>query len=114
MISDAGVQAIADLLASGFVRIFDASGRLLAELRFSDPAFTQVSNGSARSKPLLPDPDAKATGTASSFKAFASDGTTVVFDGSGGLAGADLILDDTHIEEHAIVEASFDLRAEAA
>src|SRR5262252_6662121 len=61
-----------------------ASGTLLVTLTFSATAFAPANaTGSA---------NAVATGTASWFRAFKSDGTTAVFDGSVGTATADLIL----------------------
>ena len=58
-----------------------------------------------RTAALTADTDANATGTATWFRAFSSDGTSAIWDGSVGLAAASptLALNTTSIVEHAEV-----------
>jgi hypothetical protein len=120
-VANAVVDDVAELLNGGSVLIFDGSmpnvpddpvrgQTLLAVLPFPDPAFSIASQGRANAQTRMTDPDARATGTATWFRAIARDGT-VIYYGSVGVAGADLNLDDVNIERHAVVEASFILRA---
>lgn len=110
----AAADAVVDLLDNGYLRIYDgtqpadantavSTQNLLAELRFGAPAFGAASNGVATANAITADSSANATGTASWFRALASDGTTVVFDGSVGTASADLILNSTAIQSGAEV-----------
>jgi len=70
-----------------------ASGTLLVTLTFSATAFAPAgATGGQAAANAIGSANAVATGTASWFRAFKSDGTTAVFDGSVGTATADLIL----------------------
>lgn len=100
----ASANAIADALAAladgGFLRIYDGTQPatadtaittqvLLVELTFGTPAFAAASGGVANANDIGSGVCA-ATGTATWFRVFRSNGTTVVFDGSVGVSGCDL------------------------
>lgn len=69
-----------------------ATGSLLVTLSFSATAFGAASSSGVATANAIAPANASGTGTASWFRAFKSDGTTAVFDGSVGTAAADLIL----------------------
>lgn len=115
--SDLAVNAAADallaLLNNGKLRLYagvqpttpdGALGAqvLLAELRFGSPAFSRAVAGVAVANPLTEEDDAMATGTATWFRALTAD-DVAIFDGSVGVAQADLILNAVSIQQHAIV-----------
>ena len=97
----------------GYLRIYDgtkpdspdtavSTQHLLAELTFDSPAFT-IAVGIATAEAIGSDASADASGTATWFRAFGSDGTTPVFDGTVGTSGADLNLAAVDIGAGAIV-----------
>lgn len=99
---------------SGYLRIYDgtkpATGdtaigaqTLLAELTFGNPAFGAPSGGTATANAITSDASANASGTATWFRAFKSDGTTAVFDGTAGATGCDVNLATDVIGAGAIV-----------
>lgn len=112
--------ALGNILANlntGYLRIYDGSQptdadtalgsqTLLAELRFSATAFAAASAGSSSANAITSDTAADATGTATFFRCFASDGTTVVMDGSVGTSASNLILNTTSIVAGALVSIS--------
>jgi hypothetical protein len=122
------LEAAMALLNSGKIEIFSGSQptdantaigaqTLLSTLTFGNPAFATppVATGSAGSKivtatanAITQDSDAAATGTAAWFRAYKSDGTTVVMDGSVGATGGsfDLTIPTTSIVAGDIVQAS--------
>jgi hypothetical protein len=90
-------------LNSGFLRIYDGTQPatadtavstqvLLAELTFSATAAPATSNGLITFNAITSDSSANATGTPTWFRAVASNGTTVVMDGSAGASGCNLNL----------------------
>lgn len=98
----------------GYLRIYDGTKpaygdtaittqTLLAELTFANPAFGAASSGTATANALTSDASANASGTATWFRAFKSDGTTAVFDGSAGSSGCDLNLATDIIGAGAVV-----------
>src|ERR1039457_5242911 len=113
----AALSAVTILLNSGFLEIYagtqptDAntalSGQTLLSggMTFAATAFgTPVALGPAGSRvvtatanPIVSDTSAAATGTAAWFRAYKSDGTTGVMDGSVGTTGCDLNLNTTAI-----------------
>lgn len=106
--ASAAADAIAALLNNGWLRIYSGtqpanantaitSQVLLAELRFGNPAFAAAINGVAAANAMTSDASANAAGTATWFRAYKSDGTTAVFDGSVAVSGADLNLSETNI-----------------
>jgi hypothetical protein len=112
-------DALAALLDDGYLRIYSGTrpanantalsgNTLLAELRFSDPAFGAASSGVATADTITDDSSANATGTATFARLFASDGTTVVMDVDATTsAGADrIVLDTVAIAAGATVSAS--------
>jgi hypothetical protein len=120
-LSNAGANAAADatcaLLNSGYLRIYSGSQPtdadtaigaqvLLAELRYNATAFSGAVAGVATANALTADSAADATGTATWFRSLKSDGTTGVFDGSVGLATANLILNAVAIVSGAAVSVS--------
>jgi hypothetical protein len=114
------------LLNSGKIEIFttaqptDANTALgaqtlLSTMTFGSTAFISpaVASGSAGSKivtatanTIASDTSAAATGTAAWFRAYKSDGTTVVMDGSVGTSGCDLNLNTTSIVAGATVSCT--------
>jgi len=110
----AEAQAIADLLAGGKLRIYDGTKPAtadtaittqvqLAELTFASPAEDTIVNGLLTFDAITADSDADATGTASWFRAWKSDGTSPVMDGTVGTSSADCIIATTSIVQHAAV-----------
>ncbi len=69
----------------------------LAHLAFGSTAFGSASAGVATANTITSDTSADATGTASWFRAYESDGTTKVFDGSVGTSGCNLNLGSVSI-----------------
>lgn len=115
--ANAEVDALTALLATGYLRIYSGTqpatadtalsgNTLLAELRFGATAFGAGAAGVATANAITQDSAADATGTAAFFRAFKSDGTTVVCDGSAGTSGADLNLNSTAIQINAAVQVT--------
>jgi hypothetical protein len=118
----ADVAAITALLNSGTLSMYtgsqptDANTAIsgqtkLCTLTFGSTAFgTPAASGSAGSKvvtatanAITSDTNAANTGTATWFRCFASNGTTVVFDGSVGTSGCDINLNTASIVAAATV-----------
>lgn len=104
-------------LNSGFLRIYDGTQPatadtaittqvLLAELTFSATAAPATVNGLITFNAIGSDTSANATGTASWFRCFQSNGTTVVMDGSVGTSASNLILNSTSIVSGGTVSVS--------
>lgn len=102
---NAAADAVTALANSGYLRIYDGAkpsdpddaivGQvLLAELRFGSPAFGAAVAGVAVANAVTADSAANATGTASWYRALASDGVTKLWDGTVGLAESDLLVND--------------------
>jgi hypothetical protein len=70
---------------------------LLGTLSMSATAFPAASGGSAAANAITQDSAADATGTASFYRAFKSDGTTLIEQGSVGTSGAQLNLNTVDI-----------------
>jgi hypothetical protein len=109
-------DAACALLNSGYLRIYDGSQpatadtaistqNLLAELRFNATAFGSSVAGVATANAITSG-TAGATGTAAWFRAFKSDGTTAVLDGSVGTSGCDLNLGSVAIQSGGVVSVS--------
>ena len=113
-LSNAAVNAEADALArlldNGYRRLYDgtkpatadtalAGNTLLAELRFAATSAPAAVAG-VLTWTITPDASADATGTATFFRDFKADGTTVVMDGTVGAVGStsNLELNNTTIE----------------
>jgi hypothetical protein len=114
-------NAFADDLNTGYLRIYDSTGGtgqpatvdtaigsqiLLAELRFAATSESGVVNGVVTFAAITSDTDANATGTATWFRAFKSDGTTAIWDGSVGTASSTINLNSTAIQIHAQVDVT--------
>lgn len=93
--------------ASGFLRIYSGTrpanvaaaitGTLLAELVCNATFAPAASGGVLTLNAIAQDPSANATGTATHFRFWQSNGTTAVVDGDVGTAGSDLNLNTTSI-----------------
>ena len=114
---NAEVNAHSTLLNSGYLRIYDGtqpanadaalgSQVLLAELTFGATAFAAASGGIANANAIGADSSANATGTATWYRTYKTDGTTVVSDGSVGTSGANLNLNSVSIVVGAVVSVS--------
>jgi hypothetical protein len=112
--ANTSADAVCALLPAGWIRIYDgvqpATGDtaittqvLLASIRLGTPAFAPAVAGLAAANPVTPDLDIDANGHATWFRAFKSDGTTAVFDGSVGLLGCDLNLSSVTFLQHGSV-----------
>jgi len=120
-LADATVNAqantLAALLNTGYLRIYSgtqpatadtalAGNTLLAELRFNATAAPNAVSGLLTFNAITADSSAKATGTATFFRAFKSDGATVVLDGSVGTSAANMIIASTSISTGQTVSCS--------
>ena len=114
---NAQADALSDLLDNGYLRIYDGTQPatadtaistqvLLAELRFNATAAPAASGGLLTFNAITSDSSANASGTASWFRAFKSDGTTAVFDGSIGTSAANMIIATTTITAGQTVSCS--------
>lgn len=108
------LDALAVLADTGYLRIYDgtqpatadtavSSQVLLAELRLNATAFAAAVAGVITANAITDDSSANNTGTATWFRILKSDGTTVLWDGSVGLATANLILNSVVISAGARV-----------
>lgn len=79
---------------------------LLGTLTFSATAFPAASSRSATANAITQDASADATGTASFYRAFESDGTTLIEQGTVGTSGADLNLNTTSIVNGGPIQVS--------
>lgn len=102
------LNALGALANSGKLRIYSGTqpadadttlsgNTLLAELTMNATAFASATAGVITANSVTSDSGADATGTATFFRLFASNGTTVILDGSVGTASADLVLTTTEI-----------------
>ena len=96
-----------NVLNSGFIQIYTGTqpatpdtglsgNTLLATLSLSATAFGATSAG-VKTANAITSATASATGTATFFRAFKSDDTTAVIDGSVGTSGTDMVLNDVAI-----------------
>lgn len=113
---NAQADVLGNALNTGYIRIYDGAQPetadeaitdqvLLAELRFAADAFPVAVDGTITSNAITADPSANNSGEATWCRVFASDGTTVKFDGTVGTADANLILNNTSIVAGAAVSA---------
>lgn len=104
-------------LNGGYLRIYAGSvpadadaalggATLLAELPLNATCAASASAGSAAFNAITSDSSADATGTATFFRLFASNGTTVIAQGACGTSGQQLNLSTTSIAAGAIVSCS--------
>lgn len=111
------LDAMTALLNGGSLRLYSGTepatpetalsgNTLLAQLTFGSPAFGAASAGVATSNAITQDSSADATGTATFFRCLASNGTTVVYQGTVSTAAADLNLNSVSISSGAAVAVS--------
>jgi hypothetical protein len=108
---------------SGILRIYSGTrpanvaaaitGTLLAELVCNASAFAAAASGGVlTANAIANDSSANASGTASHYRLFQSNGTTAVIDGDVSTSGADLNLDNTSINSGQVVSiTSFTITA---
>jgi hypothetical protein len=108
---------------SGILRIYSGTrpanvaaaitGTLLAECVCNASAFAAAASGGVlTASAIADDSSANASGTASHYRLFRSDGTTAVIDGDVSTSGADLNLDNTSINSGQVVSiTSFTITA---
>jgi hypothetical protein len=119
--ANAEADAFSDLLDGGFLDIYDSTGGTgqpatvntaigsqvkLASLGFGSPSAPAASNGVLTFNAISSDISADATGTATWFRAFKSDHTTAIWDGSVGTSGATLNLNAVAIAAGAQVDCT--------
>lgn len=114
--ANAALDAWKSYMNTGYLRIYSGTkpanvaaaitGTLLAELRFNATAFGASSSGVATANAITADSSADNTGTATHFRAFQSDGTTAVMDGTVGTSGCDCNLNTTSIVAGAAVSVT--------
>jgi len=115
--ANAAANGIGDLCDAGILRIYSGTiptdantaigaQTILAELTMNAAAFPSGTNGVITAAAITQDTSANATGTASFYRLFASNGTTVILDGTVGTSGADLNLNSVSIQAGAAVQIS--------
>lgn len=113
-LANAAADACTAFANSGKLRIYDgvqpasaavavSTQNVLAELTMNATAFAGAIAGVATANAITSDSSADFTGTATWFRLFASNGTTILWDGSVGTSGADLNLNTTSIVTGAAV-----------
>lgn len=115
-VANAEADAATALADNGYLRMYggsqpatadDATAEtLLAELRLAATAFGDAALGVCTANAITADDTANATGDATWFRVLKSDGTTPLWDGSVGLANADLIMNSIEIRAGAKVSVS--------
>lgn len=111
--ADAMLAAFTALCNSGTVRLYSGTmptnvqaalsgNTILAEATMSATAFNQTFSGTAPSRTatanaITGDTQANASGTATFFRVFASNGTTAVWQGTVGTTDSDMIMVETDI-----------------
>jgi hypothetical protein len=113
---DEQADIIGAALNSGYLRILDGTqpangGAIttqvtLAELRFAADAFPAAVDGLLTANAIVADSSANATGTATWYRAYRSDGVSAVIDGSVGTATANMIIASVSIAEFQTVSCS--------
>ena len=102
---------------SGYLRIYSGTrpanvaaaitGTLLAELVCNASAFAAAASGGVlTANAIANDSSANATGTATHYRLWKSDGTTGVIDGNVSTSGSDLNLDNTSIVAGQVVSVT--------
>ena len=115
--ANAACDAMAALANSGRLKIYDGTQpataatavttqNVLADLTMNATAFGAASGGVTTANAITSDSSADATGTATWFRLYKSDNSTVILDGSVGTSNADLVLNTTSIVAGAAVSIS--------
>lgn len=118
-------NAIKSQFDSGYLRVYDGAQPAgpdtalgaqvkLSELRYNATAFGSSSSGVLTANAITQDSDAAATGTAAWYRAFKSDGTTALHDGTVGTSNANMIIATVSIVQHAVVTCSSHTITDAA
>lgn len=100
---DAALNAVTATVNNGTVRIYSGTApanadaalsgnTLLAQLTLGATAFGAAASGVATANAISADTSADATGTPTFFRLLASNGTTVVYQGTAGASGQELNL----------------------
>jgi hypothetical protein len=97
----AATDAICALLNNGHLRMFNAAGVLLAELKFAAHAFKPAIDGLAQSYPLISETNAPASGCATVYHACDPSGAPIFIGTIGD--DADMSMDSPHIAAGATV-----------
>lgn len=120
-LSDLSVNTAADawgaLANSGKLRLYSGTkpatadtalsgNTLLAELTMNATAFGAAVSGVLTANAITPDSSADASGTATFFRLFKSDGTTALLDGTVGTSGTNLVIATTSISAAQTVSCS--------
>lgn len=103
---NAEADALARLLDNGYLRVYSGTqpanadaalsgNTLLAEARFGATSAPAAVAGLLTFNAFTPDSSIDATGTASFYRAFKSDGSTVVMDGTVGTGTHDMVVNST-------------------
>lgn len=106
---NAQLDTLTALLNSGYIQIYSGAQPatpntaittqvLLADPRFGSPAFAAAAGGVATANPITSDWVSNATGVAAWCRLLKSDGVTPIMDGSVGLSGANVNLDNLNIQ----------------
>ncbi len=114
---NAMLDTLLDSLNSGTINIYSGTrpatpdtalsgNTLLASLTFGSTAFAAATGGTKTANAITQDSSADNTGTATFFRAFQSNGTTAVIDGSVSTSGADMNINSTAISAGAAVSCS--------
>lgn len=115
--ANAAADAVCALANNGYLRIYSGTQATnadtalgaqtqLAELRFGATAFGASVAGVATANAITSDTAADATGTASWFRVYKSDGTTALWDGSVGTSGANLNFATTSFVANAQIDVT--------
>lgn len=115
--ANAEANALARLLDNGYLKILSGTqpssansalsgNTVLATLRFNATSAPSAVGGVLTFNAITSDTNAAASGTAAFFRAYESDGTTVVMDGSVGTATANMIIATTTITAAQTVSCS--------
>lgn len=114
---NASLDSQFDVLNSGFFRVYSGTrpatpdtalsgNTLLAELTFGATAFAAATGGTKTANAIGATTNAAATGTATFFRAFQSNGTTAVADGTVGTSATDAIINSVAIQAATTVSCS--------
>jgi hypothetical protein len=104
---DGAVRATLERLDGGFLQVY-AGDVMLAQMRFSDPAFGEVVDGEALARPIMVG-TGREDGMADQWVALAEDSTPILF----GIVGDDMLINQRFIAKGAEVRVkSFTYRQE--
>lgn len=107
---NAQANVLAELLNAGYLSIYDGNQpasadeavtnqKLLARLKFGDPAFKNAVDGTIRATEIKKEPNAKATGKATWSRCYMLDNKTSLLDGSVGTKNSNLVLKSVEVQK---------------